>query len=94
MIKTLSKIKRWLSGHEISDIFFTKKFIYALGVTSAPYRVEIYYTKLGRWFYDAPTIVSALKLYYYIPAWFIWGIANSLWVILELFLPRHIKELL
>jgi len=97
MYKILKIIKKCLSGWKPSDIFHDgneKYFEYAkpisdfFGESHGYWHNDYTYTKLGQFFEDAPVILSLLKLFWYVPACFIWCVVNFFWMIVYLFLPR------
>lgn len=96
--KILANIKKFLIGWKPYNIFYTTSYVsYNYGDPFAvpTYFYEVYnYTKLGNWFEDMPIILSTLKLLYYIPAWCINIIFAVVWFVIELFLPKKVKNLL
>ena len=88
--KILCVIKKVLNGWKPTDIFHDGHRRYN-GIGDWTGVASYRYTVLGRWFNSAPDIVSLFKLFWYIPAWFIYIIANIVWFIIEVFLPESVK---
>lgn len=84
MYSILTTIKKCLTGWEPSNIFYTSRFNEVFVITK-------YYTKLGKWFEDAPNIVVLLKIFWYIPVWVVYIVFTIFWFIIELFLPSSVK---
>lgn len=84
MYSILAIIKKCLNGWEPSDVFYTSSFDELFVITE-------YHTKLGQWFENAPNILLLLKLFWYIPAWLVYIVANTVWYTIELFLPNSVK---
>jgi hypothetical protein len=91
MYSISTTIKKFLSGWEPTSVFYDN---YCYNTIWDIWATRYTYTKLGQFFEDAPTLLSVLKLCWYIPAWPIYCISNFVWFTIELFFPRKIKDLL
>jgi len=101
ILKILTIIKKYLNDWQPTDIFhdghlsylkYDTPYVDFFGTRYGHFYSDVTYTKLGNWFENAPTIVSILKIFYYIPAWTVWCITNILWVIIIICLPTSIKS--
>ncbi len=99
LIRILIIIKKYLNDWEPTDVFhdghlsyskYDKPDISLFGTSYGEFHDKFTYTKLGKWFDNAPIIVSIVKILYYIPTWIVWCITNMFWLIIILFLPKNI----